>query len=113
MGNTGLVYKYNFNSDYYGFPKELLSESPYMIGAGRLVSYKYLNKYNWEIYHIFLKKYLDTNSLFQILVLNKASFKLLKNYDECITSLKDYSISMITPLNEYKNHKNIHFEVIS
>ena len=112
-GNTGLVYKYNFNSEYYGFPKELLSESPYMIGAGRLVSYKYLNKYNWEIYHIFLKKYLDTNSLFQILVLNKASFKLLKNYDECITSLKDYSITMITPLNEYKNHKNIHFEIIS
>ena len=106
-GNNGLAYKCNFNSEYYGFPKDMLSESPYMIGAGRSVGYKYLNKNNWEVYQIYLKKYLDTNSLFKMLILNNANFKLLKYFDECIISLKDYNLEMITPLDDYKCHKNI------
>ena len=106
-GNTGNVYKHNFRSEYYGFPKKLLNESPYMIGAGRSVGYKILNKINWDVYQIFLKKYLDTNSLFKLLVIDNGNFKLLKDFDECVTSLKDYNIEMITPLKEYKNHKHI------
>lgn len=105
-GNTGLAYKYNFNTPYYGFPKEILDESPYMIGAGRSIGYKLLNKLNWEVYQIFLDKYLDTNSIFRILVQKKASFKILNDYNFCITSLKE-NIDMITPLDEYKNHENV------
>ena len=106
-GNNGNVYKFNFKCEYYGFPKKLLSKSPYMIGSGRSIGYNFLNKINWDVYQIFLKKYLDTNSLFKLLVLDKAKFKLLKGFEECITSLKDYNIDMITPLIEYKNYKNI------
>lgn len=107
-GNNGLAFKYNFTSSkYYGFPKDLMDESPYMIGAGRSIGYRLLNKINWEVYQIYLKKYLDTNSLYKLIVLDNGSFKLLKSFDECITSLKDYNLEMITPLNEYKNYEHI------
>ena len=53
------------------------------------------------------KKVLDTLSLFNLLIINNASYINLKSSEFYITSLKDSKIDMITPKEKYLNSKNI------
>ena len=53
------------------------------------------------------KKMLDTLSLYNLLILNKATYKTIKSSEFYITSLKDTNIDMITPKEKYLNSDHI------
>ena len=63
-----------------------------------------------QIRLVFLEKYLDTNSLFHLLVINNFNFKILDDYQNCIISIKDTNIDMITDIKQYLNNDHILWE---
>ena len=95
-----------FNSEIEGFSANLLKEFPFSIGAGRSIGYNILNKIKWQLYPN-AKKMLDTLSLYNLLILNKATYKTIKSSNFYITSLKDTNIDMITPKEKYLNSEHI------
>lgn len=95
-----------FNSEIPGFCTNLLKEFPFTIGAGRSIGYNILNKINWQVYPD-ADKALDTLSLYNLLILNNATYKTIRSSQFYITSLKDTEIDMITPKEKYLNSDTI------
>lgn len=105
-GGANSNYSKIFNTSYLGFDVSICKTFPFTIGAGRSLGYKILNKVGWKIYQN-LPRCLDTNSLFNLLMINKASYKTVDKEPFHIISYKNSSTDMITTIQDYMNSPNL------
>jgi hypothetical protein len=98
------VYKYN----KVGITKEMSPDIPFVIGTGRCLSYRLLNKVDWKVYPIQRRDALDTYSLFKLMC-EGAKNITLSDKSFYIVSYKG-AHNMINSLEKIKNSRNIIYE---
>lgn len=105
-GGKNPLFEKRFNTSVNGFHIDKIKESPFLVGSGRSIGYKLLNKLNWQIYPRDTNVSLDMISLFYLLMINDGKLKVLDT-SEYVISIK-HDGDMITPLQSILNSPNIY-----